>query len=105
MFTLPPRRELASLLRLALPIVAVQVGLMLMGVVDTLMVGRVSAAALAAVALGIWDLLDTALGRSLAAQLVSLSAALTAGGLVYLGAVRTLRVPEMEQIVRLVRRR
>ncbi len=41
-----------SLIRLALPIVAVQVGLMMMGVVDTLMVGRVSAAALAAVALG-----------------------------------------------------
>jgi MATE family multidrug resistance protein len=51
-FRLPPRREMASLLRLALPIVAVQVGMMLMGVVDTLMVGRVSAAALAAVALG-----------------------------------------------------
>jgi multidrug resistance protein, MATE family len=46
------RREFRSLLRLALPIVVVQVGLMLMGVVDTLMVGRVSAAALAAVALG-----------------------------------------------------
>ncbi|MFO7893119.1 MAG: MATE family efflux transporter [Longimicrobiales bacterium] len=49
---LPPRREFRSLVRLALPIVAVQVGLMFMGVVDTLMVGRVSAAALAAVALG-----------------------------------------------------
>ena len=49
---LPPAAEFRSLLRLALPIVAVQVGLMLMGVVDTLMVGRVSAAALAAVALG-----------------------------------------------------
>jgi multidrug resistance protein, MATE family len=45
-------REFRSLIRLALPIVAVQVGLMMMGVVDTLMVGRVSAAALAAVALG-----------------------------------------------------
>jgi multidrug resistance protein, MATE family len=52
MKSLPPRREIQSLIRLALPIVAVQVGLMLMGVVDTLMVGRVSAAALAAVALG-----------------------------------------------------
>ncbi|MFW5946877.1 MAG: MATE family efflux transporter [Gemmatimonadota bacterium] len=50
--TLPPRSELRSLIRLALPIVVVQVGLMFMGVVDTLMVGRVSAAALAAVALG-----------------------------------------------------
>ncbi|MEJ2501746.1 MAG: MATE family efflux transporter [Gemmatimonadota bacterium] len=50
--TPPPRAELRSLIRLALPIVAVQVGLMFMGVVDTLMVGRVSAAALAAIALG-----------------------------------------------------
>ena len=52
MVRLPPAREFRSLVRLALPIVTVQVGLMLMGVVDTLMVGRVSAAALAAVALG-----------------------------------------------------
>ena len=41
-----------ALLRLALPIVAVQVGLMFMGVVDTIMVGHLSARALAAVALG-----------------------------------------------------
>lgn len=41
-----------ALLRLALPVVTVQVGMMTMGVVDTLMVGRVSPAALAAVALG-----------------------------------------------------
>lgn len=41
-----------ELLRLALPIVLVQVGMMFMGVVDTMMVGRVSAQALAAVALG-----------------------------------------------------
>jgi MATE family multidrug resistance protein len=37
---------------LAVPVVVVQVGLMLMGVVDTMVVGRVSAEALAAVALG-----------------------------------------------------
>lgn len=52
MARLPSPVEFRSLVRLALPIVAVQVGLMMMGVVDTLMVGRVSAAALAAVALG-----------------------------------------------------
>jgi len=40
------------MIRLALPMVAVQLGQMLMGVVDTVMVGRVSAEALAAVALG-----------------------------------------------------
>ena len=38
--------------RLALPVVVVQVGLMFMGVVDMLMVGRVSAQAIAAVATG-----------------------------------------------------
>src|SRR3954468_1104591 len=40
------------MLRLALPVVTVQVGMMTMGVVDTLMVGHISAQALAAVALG-----------------------------------------------------
>ena len=49
---LPSRAELAATTRLAMPIVLAQVGLMSMGVVDTVMVGRVSAAALAAVALG-----------------------------------------------------
>jgi hypothetical protein len=52
MRAIPWPRSSIPLVRLALPIVAVQVGLMMMGVVDTLMVGRVSAAALAAVALG-----------------------------------------------------
>ncbi|HSG50093.1 MAG TPA: MATE family efflux transporter [Longimicrobiales bacterium] len=49
---LPRREELSELLRLALPVAAVQVGMMLMGVVDTIMVGHVSPADLAAVALG-----------------------------------------------------
>lgn len=44
--------EFRALMALALPVVAVQVGLMGMGVVDSIMVGHVSAAALAAVALG-----------------------------------------------------
>ena len=44
--------EWRTLVSIAVPVVVVQVGLMLMGVVDTLMVGRVSANALAAVALG-----------------------------------------------------
>lgn len=47
-----PAGELRPMLALALPVVLVQVGLMAMGVVDTLMVGRVSAHALASVALG-----------------------------------------------------
>jgi MATE family multidrug resistance protein len=44
--------DLRATLRLAVPIALVQVGLMAMGVVDTIMVGHVSPAALAAVALG-----------------------------------------------------
>ncbi len=46
------REDLRELLRLALPVVIVQVGMMTMGVVDTIMVGHVSALALGAVALG-----------------------------------------------------
>jgi MATE family multidrug resistance protein len=49
---IPTRAEVRELLQLAVPVVVVQVGMMFMGVVDTLMVGRVSAAALAGVALG-----------------------------------------------------
>ena len=46
------RAEFGPMLRLAVPVVTVQLGLMAMGVVDTMMVGRVSPVALAAVALG-----------------------------------------------------
>lgn len=48
----PTGRELRDVSRLALPIVIVQVGMMLMGVVDSAMVGRHSTEGLAAVALG-----------------------------------------------------
>ena len=44
--------ELRATVSLALPVVLVQVGMMAMGVVDTVMVGHVSARVLAAVALG-----------------------------------------------------
>jgi MATE family multidrug resistance protein len=50
--TVPTPAEFRALVRLAVPVVVVQVGLMLMGVVDTLMVGHLSARALGAVALG-----------------------------------------------------
>src|SRR5688500_20401118 len=46
------RGEPRAMARLAAPVVVVQVGLMAMGVADTIMVGRVSAVALAAAALG-----------------------------------------------------
>jgi len=44
--------DLRAMVRLGLPMVVVQVGMMLLGVVDTMVVGRHSAEALAAVALG-----------------------------------------------------
>src|SRR5688572_27851468 len=61
--------EWRALLRIAFPVVAVQVGMMLMGVVDTLMMGRVSAAALASVAVGnlyVFTLLVVAMGTLMA---------------------------------------
>jgi len=69
-------------------------------------VGRVSlaAAGLAAAGYGVWTVLDDALGRGSGAQLVSLTAGLGAGALVYWLAVNALRVPEAAQIRRLVRR-
>lgn len=48
----PRRPDMAALVRLALPVAVVQVGMLLMGAVDTVMVGRVSPTDLAAVALG-----------------------------------------------------
>jgi putative peptidoglycan lipid II flippase len=65
----------------------------------------VASAALAAVSFGVWDLLDNALGRGLIGQIVSLGVALGLGGLVYLGAAKLLRIAELEQITRLLRRR
>lgn len=50
--TRTPREELGQVFRLALPIMLVQVGLMLMGTVDTMILGRLNALSLAAGALG-----------------------------------------------------
>ncbi len=89
-------------------------GVLLNRLLDGLELGRLldatlritlASAALAAVSYGLWDLLDGALGRDLLAQIVSLGVGLTAGGAVYLLAARLLRIPELEQILRLVRRR
>jgi putative peptidoglycan lipid II flippase len=65
----------------------------------------IAAAALAAVSFGVWDLLDNALGRGLAGQIASLGIALGLGGLTYLGAAKLLKIAELEQITRLLRRR
>lgn len=51
-FARPTHDDLTAMASLAVPVVVVQVGLMLMGVVDTIVVGHLSGEALAAVALG-----------------------------------------------------
>jgi putative peptidoglycan lipid II flippase len=65
----------------------------------------IASAALAGASYGVWRLLDQALGRNLIDQIVSLGAALGAGALVYLALARLLQIAELEQIVRLLRRR
>jgi putative peptidoglycan lipid II flippase len=64
-----------------------------------------ASAALAGVSLGLWELLDDALGRGLGGQIGSLGVALGAGLLVYVAALFALRVPEADQIRRVFRRR
>ena len=59
---------------------------------------------LAAVSWGIWHLLDGALGTGLVAQIISVGLALGLGGVVYVGAVLAMRVPEAQQLLRLVGR-
>jgi putative peptidoglycan lipid II flippase len=65
----------------------------------------IASLALAAVSWVVWDILDSALGRSLPAQIVSLGTGLTAGAVTYLGVAWMLRIAELEQILRLLRRR
>jgi putative peptidoglycan lipid II flippase len=65
----------------------------------------IASAALAAVAYGIWRGLDDVLGDALVGQIVSVGAALLVSGVVYLGALRVLRVPELDQILSLWRDR
>jgi putative peptidoglycan lipid II flippase len=85
----------------------------LRGLLDGLELGRLAdatirvvlaSAALAAASLGVWEVLDDALGRGLVGQIASLGAALAIGGLVYLAAARLLRIAELAQVMRLVRR-
>jgi putative peptidoglycan lipid II flippase len=65
----------------------------------------IASAALAGVSWLVWDLLDEVLGRGLVGQIVSLGAGLAVGGLVYVAVAKLLRVAELEQITRLLRRR
>jgi putative peptidoglycan lipid II flippase len=65
----------------------------------------IAAAALAGVGWLVWDVLDQALGRGLGGQIISLGAGLGAGGLVYVAVAKLLRLEELEQMTRLLRRR
>jgi putative peptidoglycan lipid II flippase len=64
-----------------------------------------ASAALAGTAYVAWSALDEALGRTLGAQILSMVGGLSLGLAVYTAALLALRVPEAEQIRRLVRRR
>ncbi len=64
----------------------------------------IASAALAAASYLVWKGLDSAVGRSLAGQIVSLGSGLAVGAVVYLAVARALRIAELEQIMRLLRR-
>jgi putative peptidoglycan lipid II flippase len=80
-------------------------GLELRRLTQTTIKITIAAAALAAVSFGVWDVLDSALGRGLLGQIVSLGVGLGLGGLVYLGMAKLLQIAELDQIMRLLRRR
>ncbi len=80
-------------------------GLELPRLLDSALRITLASAALAAVSFGIWDLLDEALGRGLGGQIASLGTALSVGGLVYVLVARLLRIEELDQVMRVVRRR
>ena len=51
----PTRADFRALLRLAAPLVSIQVGTMLMGVVDTVMVGHVSPGSRSGCTSTVWE--------------------------------------------------
>jgi putative peptidoglycan lipid II flippase len=61
-----------------------------------------AAGALGGVSYGVWWLLDSALGRAIPAQVVSVALAAVAGFVVYAAAVLMLRIPEARQLERVV---
>ena len=70
-------------------------GLDLTRVGDAIVRVTLASVALGAVAFAVWYALDRALGRSTAAQIVSLATSLVLGSIVYLGSCRLLRVREL----------
>jgi putative peptidoglycan lipid II flippase len=80
-------------------------GLELGRLLSTVIRISIASAALAAVGWVVWDVLNSALGQSTPAQIVSLGMGLTLGGIAYFAVARMLRIAELEQIMRLLRRR
>ena len=77
------------------------------GAQTTMITARIAVASalLAAVSWVVWRLLDSLLGTSLPAQIISVGAAGAAGVFVYGRAVLAMRVPEAHQVTRLLRTR
>jgi putative peptidoglycan lipid II flippase len=80
-------------------------GLELRRLLSTAIRITIAAAALAGVSWVAWEALDELLGRSLVGQIVSLGGGLAIGGMVYVAVAKLLRVEELEQMTRLLRRR
>jgi putative peptidoglycan lipid II flippase len=80
-------------------------GLELGRLLSTVIRISIASAALAAVGWLVWDVLDHALGRSTPAQIVSLGTGLILGAVAYFAVAWMLRIAELEQIMRLLRRR
>src|SRR6185503_20899016 len=80
-------------------------GLELGRLLSTVIRISIASAALAGAGWLSWDILDSALGRSLVAQIISLGTGLTLGLAAYVAAAWMLRIAELEQILRLLRRR
>jgi putative peptidoglycan lipid II flippase len=64
----------------------------------------IASAALAGISWVVWHSLEVALGTGLAGQIISLGVGLTVGGIAYLAIAKLLRIPELEQMLRLLRR-
>jgi peptidoglycan biosynthesis protein MviN/MurJ (putative lipid II flippase) len=77
------------------------------GALTTMITARITlaSAVLAGVSWLVWKLLESLLGSSLGAEVVSVGAAATVGLLVYVRAVLAMQVPEAHQVGRLLRAR
>jgi putative peptidoglycan lipid II flippase len=77
------------------------------GAATTMITARIAVAAalLAGVSWAVWYGLDAVLGRSLAAQIVSVGAAAAAGVFIYARAVLAMHIPEAHEVNRLIRAR